>query len=114
VSRTLGADAGAVFANQSELGPETDAYSDWLGKVAPSRHAARTLPSMTQFAPRSAASAARQTYEAYETRANPASAHPASSASRPKPSTGPSAPVPCRPPRAAVCAPQARNPAVRS
>ena len=32
------------------------------------------------------------------TRAIPASAQPASSASRPKPSTGPSAPVPCRPP----------------
>ena len=47
----------------------------------------------------------------YETRAIPASAHPASSASSPKPSTGPSAPVPCSPPAAAVWAPQARMPA---
>ena len=44
----------------------------------------------------------------------PASATPACSASRPMPSTGPSAPLPCRPPAAAIIALQASISAVKS
>ncbi len=47
-------------------------------------------------------------------RLNPALAAPAVSASKPNASTGPSAPVPSRPPSRAVCAPQPRIAAVKS